>query len=127
VTATLRNVMHGKMQPIPAFVTPACAEVIRKALSRHAKARITLDELAGNAWVRSKAWEFEQQLAADPAAGLHHRLRRDCHAHADNGAERFGTELHTGGSGMGQGAAGDQRGPSDAGLASCWRCCKMDH
>ncbi|DBA70674.1 TPA: hypothetical protein ACH3X2_012052 [Trebouxia sp. C0005] len=68
VTATLRNIMHGKMQSIPAFVSPACAEVIKKALSRHPKMRITLDELASNAWVRSKAAEFECQLMSGSAA-----------------------------------------------------------
>jgi len=60
--------MHGKMQSIPAFVSPACAEVIKKALSRHPKMRITLDELASNAWVRIKAAEFERQLMSGSAA-----------------------------------------------------------
>ena len=68
VTATLRNIMHGKMQSIPAFVSPACAEVIHKALSRHPKMRITLDELASNGWVRTKAAEFERQLVSGSAA-----------------------------------------------------------
>lgn len=58
VTATLRNIMHGRMQPIPAFVSPACADVIRKALSRSAKMRITLDELADHPWIRNRAAEF---------------------------------------------------------------------
>ena len=70
VTATLRNIMHGKMQSIPAFVSPACAEVIKKALSRHPKIRITLDELASNAWMKSKAAEFEMQLRSGSAARL---------------------------------------------------------
>lgn len=64
VTATLRNIMHSRMQPIPAFVSPACADVIRKALTRSAKRRITLDELADHAWTRSRAQEFQKTWAS---------------------------------------------------------------
>ena len=63
--------MHGRMQPIPAFISPACAELIKKALSCHAKTRITLDELAGSAWVKKQAEEFQQQLSSGTAAGAH--------------------------------------------------------
>ncbi len=59
--------MHGKMQSIPVFVSPACAQVIKKALTRHPKMRITLDELASNDWVRTKAAEFERQLMSGSA------------------------------------------------------------
>ena len=64
VTATLRNIMHSRMHPIPAFVSPACADVIRKALTRSAKRRITLDELADHAWIRSRAQEFQKTWAS---------------------------------------------------------------
>lgn len=57
--------MHGKMQPVPAFVSPACADVIKRALARSAKARITLDELADHPWVLSKAKVFQQNWACD--------------------------------------------------------------
>ena len=70
VTVTLRNIMHGKMQPIPASVSPACADVIRKALTRSAKARITLDKLADHPWVTSGAKVFQQDWAGDVARRL---------------------------------------------------------
>lgn len=58
MTATLRNIMHGRMQPIPAFVSPACADVIRKALTRSPTKRIRLDELADHPWIRNRAQDF---------------------------------------------------------------------
>ena len=64
MTATLRNIMHGKMQPIPAFVSPACADVIRKALTRSAKVRITLDELADHPWIQNRAQDFPTSLSS---------------------------------------------------------------
>jgi serine/threonine protein kinase len=96
VTATLRNIMHGKMQSIPAFVSPACAEVIKKALSRHPKMRITLDELASNAWVRTKAAEFERQLMSGSAARLPFvsHLPAIYGSHADMTAQQACTGQH---------------------------------
>jgi len=99
VTATLRNIMHGKMQSIPAFVSPACAEVIKKALSRHPKMRITLDELASNAWVKSKAAEFERQLMSGSAARspFNSRLSAIYGSHADMTAQQPCTGQHANG------------------------------
>jgi len=99
VTATLRNIMHGKMQSIPAFVSPACAEVIKKALSRHPKMRITLDELASNAWVKSKAAEFERQLMSGSAARspFNSRLSAIYGSHADMTAQQACTGQHANG------------------------------
>lgn len=50
--------MHGRMQPIPAFVSPACADVIRKALTRSPTKRIRLDELADHPWIRNRVQGF---------------------------------------------------------------------
>ncbi|DBA87363.1 TPA: hypothetical protein ACH3X1_004410 [Trebouxia sp. C0004] len=99
VTATLRNIMHGKMQSIPAFVSPACAEVIKKALSRHPKMRITLDELASNAWVRTKAAEYERQLVSGSAARspFVSRLPAIYGSHADMTAQSTCTGQHANG------------------------------
>ncbi|KAL3140951.1 hypothetical protein ABBQ32_005475 [Trebouxia sp. C0010 RCD-2024] len=71
VTATLRNIMHGRMQPIPAFVSPACADVISKALTRSSKMRITLDELADHPWIRNRAQEFPRSLSSGGCTALH--------------------------------------------------------
>lgn len=65
VTATLRNIMHGRMQPIPAYVSPACADVIKKALTRSATKRIRLDELADHPWIRSSAEDFRKNQASN--------------------------------------------------------------
>lgn len=64
VTATLRNIMHGRMQPIPEYVSPACADVIKKALTRSATKRIKLDELADHPWIRSRAQDFQKNQAS---------------------------------------------------------------
>ena len=64
VTATLRNIMHGRMQPIPEYVSPACADVIKKALTRSAARRINLDELAGHPWIRSRAQDFQKNMTS---------------------------------------------------------------
>ena len=105
VTATLRNIMHGKMQSIPAFVSPACAEVIKKALSRHPKMRITLDELASNAWMKSKAAEFEMQLMSGSAARspFVSRLPAIYGSYADMTAQQACTGQHS------QGRSAEQR------------------
>ena len=52
------------MQPIPAYVSPACADVIKKALTRSATRRIRLDELADHPWIRSRAQDFEKDRAS---------------------------------------------------------------
>jgi len=105
VTATLRNIMHGKMQSIPAFVSPACAEVIKKALSRHPKMRITLDELASNAWVRTKVAQFERQLMSGSAARppFVSRVPANFGSHADMIAQQACTGQHANGRSAEQG------------------------
>ena len=55
--------MHGRMQPIPAFVSPACADVIGKALTRSPTKRIRLDELADHPWVRNRAQDLVRNEA----------------------------------------------------------------
>ena len=118
VTATLRNVMHGKMQPIPAFVSPACAEVIKKALSRRAKNRITLDELAGNSWVRTKAADFEQQMLL----GTVKKLPVSSHSsHVAMSAQRAGQ--HAQRCSVCHEAHEWKQGANNAGNVCCWSCC----
>lgn len=62
VPATLRNIMHGKMQPLPPQVSAACADVIKQCLSRNAKSRISLNKLACHPWVTANAAVFRHQL-----------------------------------------------------------------
>lgn len=118
VTATLRNVVHGKMQPIPAFVSTACAEVIKKALSRRAKSRITLDELAGNSWVRTKAAEFEQQLLL----GTVRKLPVSCHSsHVDMSAQWAGQHVQS--CSVCHEAYVLKEVANNADNVCCWSCC----
>ena len=70
VTATLRNIMHGRMQPIPEHVSPACADVITKALTRSGARRIKLDELADHPWIRSRAQDFQQNQASSGSVNM---------------------------------------------------------
>lgn len=62
VPATLRNIMHGKMQPLAPQTSAACADVIKQCLTRNAKTRISLNKLAGHPWVTANAAVFRHQL-----------------------------------------------------------------
>lgn len=101
MTATLRNIMHGRMQPIPAFVSPACADVIRKALIRSPTKRIRLDELADHPWVRIRAQDFGKNEAGSGSMTKPGELvpTMGCsHAHAKqeqpDASQRFRTAGH---------------------------------
>ena len=125
VTATLRNVMHGRMQPIPPHVSSACAAVIRRALSRHASKRITLDELANSAWVVDKAREYQQGLYARAAGNCPCKNSSHCiHHDADGAAQQ--SEAQTASCSSEGKAQWQHAADMDAENASCCSCYSRD-
>ena len=49
--ATLRNIMQGRMQPLPSHVTPSCAALIRSLLSVDPSSRPSLEEVLQHPWL----------------------------------------------------------------------------
>ena len=124
VTATLRNVMHGRMQPIPPHVSSACAAVIRRALSRHASKRITLDELANSAWVLDKAREYQQGLKSK--ASEHCPCKNHAHCSYDSSAAQQSQAATASYSGEGR-AQWQHAADMGAENASCCSCYSRDN
>ena len=48
---TLRNVAHGRMQPLPRHVSLGCTSLVARALVRDPQRRISLQEVAADPWL----------------------------------------------------------------------------
>lgn len=51
VVATLQNIIHGRMRPLPRRVSRACADLILAMLTPDPRARITLQGIARHPWL----------------------------------------------------------------------------
>eukprot|EP00890_Picochlorum_soloecismus_P005447 jgi/Picsp_1/5903/NSC_03260-R1_protein len=52
VVATLQNISHGRMRPLPARISSECNDIIASMLRRDPKNRITLQEMCAHPWFK---------------------------------------------------------------------------
>lgn len=60
VVATLQNISHGRMRPLPARISSECSDIIASMLRRDPKARITLQEMCAHPWFKMCETVVEQ-------------------------------------------------------------------
>lgn len=60
VVATLQNISHGRMRPLPARISSECSDIVASMLRRDPKTRITLQEMCTHPWFKMCETVVEQ-------------------------------------------------------------------